>query len=118
MVSKQQTGKYGENIAAEYLTKNGYKILARNFKRKTGEIDIVAKRKKNIVFVEVKVVDDSSALHEKLHPEKQRKIIRTAQWFLSEQNLEENVPWQIDLIAVDGYFDRVSAHIERAVAES
>jgi putative endonuclease len=115
MVSKQQTGKLGEDIAADYLQKRGYKILARNFKRKTGEIDIVAKRGRTIVFVEVKVVTSSSALHEKLHYKKQQKITRTGQWYLSENGMEYGVPWQVDLIAVDANSETICAHIEQAV---
>lgn len=116
MVSKQQIGNRGEDIAAEYLEKKGYKILARNFKRKTGEIDIVAKHGRIIVFVEVKVVTSSSALHEKLHYKKQQKIIRTGQWYLSENGMECGIPWQIDLVAVDSFSQSVCAHITRAVA--
>lgn len=118
MVSTKQIGTTGEDIAANYLQSRGYRILTRNFKRKTGEIDIVAKFKKDIVFVEVKVVTSSSVLHEKLHPEKQRKIIRTALWYLSENKMEHGIPWQIDLIAVDAYSGTVCAHIERAVEAS
>lgn len=115
MVSKQQTGKQGEDIAVKYLKKRGYQILARNFRRKSGEIDIIAKRKKTIIFAEVKVVTDSSVLHEKLNWKKQQKIVRTAQWYLSENGMEEGVPWQIDLIAIDDFTEKVSVHIEQAV---
>lgn len=118
MISTKQAGIKGEDIATRYLQGMGYKVLERNFKRKTGEIDIVAKRKKDIIFVEVKVVTSSSALHEKLHPEKQRKIIKTALWYLSENKMEQGVPWQIDLIAVDSETGSVVAHIERASVAS
>ena len=47
-------GDIGENIACKYLIKNHYKILERNFKNSIGEIDIIARHKKEIVFVEVK----------------------------------------------------------------
>ena len=54
MYYKQQIGKNGENIAVDYLRKNGYKILDRNFYCWWGEIDIIAQDKNEIVFVEVK----------------------------------------------------------------
>ena len=54
MYYKQKIGKYGEDVAVEYLKRNRYKILSRNYKCKYGEIDIIAKEKEEIVFVEVK----------------------------------------------------------------
>ena len=54
MNAKQQLGKIGENLASEYLEKQGYLILERNFACRQGEIDIIAKDEKEFVFVEVK----------------------------------------------------------------
>lgn len=51
---RQQFGKKSETLAAWYLKKNGYKIIEQNFRTELGEIDIIAKEKKTIVFVEVK----------------------------------------------------------------
>jgi putative endonuclease len=51
---RQQFGKKSEDLAAWYLKKNGYKILEQNYRTRLGEIDIIAKDKKTIVFVEVK----------------------------------------------------------------
>ena len=50
----KERGKQGEEIATQYLTKKGYQILERNFYARKGEIDIIAKEKQEIVFVEVK----------------------------------------------------------------
>ena len=47
-------GKIGENIACDYLIKNGYKIICRNYRNRFGEIDIIASFKNEVVFVEVK----------------------------------------------------------------
>lgn len=54
MYEKHITGKEGENIASEFLDKNGYEIIDRNFHTKQGEIDIIAKDKEEYVFIEVK----------------------------------------------------------------
>lgn len=48
------TGNKGEELAAEYLQKKGYTILAKNYRSKWGEVDIIAKQNKVVVFVEVK----------------------------------------------------------------
>lgn len=55
MLSRQQQfGEKGESIAERHLKKRGYKILEKNYRTKVGEIDIIAKEKNTIVFVEVK----------------------------------------------------------------
>lgn len=53
-MGKKETGNFGERIALSLLRSCGYKILAKNFHTKFGEIDIVAKDKDTLVFVEVK----------------------------------------------------------------
>ena len=47
-------GKYGEEIARDYLKRKGYKIIAQNYKTKRGEVDIIATHKKVLVFIEVR----------------------------------------------------------------
>lgn len=54
MITRKQTGNRGEEQAVQFLRKQGYKILARNFSTAVGELDIVAQEKKTLVFVEVK----------------------------------------------------------------
>ena len=54
-VNKRATGADKEQLAARYLVDNGYTVLERNFRNKTGEIDIIAKKDNYIVFVEVKL---------------------------------------------------------------
>lgn len=51
---KQELGRVGENMAADHLEKQGYKILARNFRSPAGELDIVCCKNSTLVFVEVK----------------------------------------------------------------
>ena len=53
-MSKKQTGKVGEEVAAEFLSKKGYKILERNWGSKWGEIDLIGQDGETLVFVEVK----------------------------------------------------------------
>lgn len=79
-------GDVGEKIAAGYLQQNGYRILEKKYKAKSGEIDIIAAEKDWLVFVEVKT--RSSSLYgrpaEAVDRRKQQNIIKTAQWYLSK----------------------------------
>ena len=53
-MNKKTTGEIGEEFAVRYLRSQGYKILVRNFRCRLGEIDIIARDGKTVVFVEVK----------------------------------------------------------------
>lgn len=54
MIRNKRTGQLSENYAASVLEKKGYKIIARNYKTKQGELDIIAKDNDTICFIEVK----------------------------------------------------------------
>ena len=54
MLSKKEFGNIGEDISCKYLEQKGYKIIERNFTCRQGEIDIIAKDGKELVFIEVK----------------------------------------------------------------
>lgn len=51
---KKELGRRGENIAAQYLTAQGFKVIARNYHTRFGELDLICSKGKDIVFVEVK----------------------------------------------------------------
>lgn len=85
-------GKKCEQIASDYLKKNGYTILARNFLFKGGEIDIIAQKDTDLVFVEVKGrtnVDFASA-KESVTISKQKRIKEGCALFLLKNGLNEN----------------------------
>ena len=86
---KQELGKLGEQIAVEYLSKNKYQILERNFYCRQGEIDIVAKDKDEIVFVEVKTRSNYNfgRPSEAVDYNKQKHIYRVAKYYLYKRNL-------------------------------
>lgn len=90
-MSKQNLflGKTGESLAEGFLKKNGYKILARNFKTKIGEIDIIALDKDTISFVEVKTrqTDRFGLPQEAISGFKQRQISKAALAYLKDKNL-------------------------------
>ena len=84
-------GKLGEDCAAKFLEAQGYKIVARNFRIRSAEIDIIAQLDNVIVFVEVKA--RSNIRHglpvEAVNLRKQKKIIEAASVFLQDENFSE-----------------------------
>ncbi len=96
-------GKIGEDKAVELLKTEGYKILARNYRARSGELDIVALDKGTICFVEVKTrLDDKLGLPvEAITKPKQRQIIKTALVYLKENNLLNNNA-RFDVVSVLG----------------
>ena len=102
-----ETGKLGEDLACEYLVKNGYKIIGRNYRINFGEIDIIAKKRglladKAIHFVEVKSLSNTETIFPEEHVnfKKQRKLRQLAEIWLSKNKISQNVPYQIDIISV------------------
>ncbi|OGH47744.1 MAG: hypothetical protein A3A51_04900 [Candidatus Levybacteria bacterium RIFCSPLOWO2_01_FULL_39_10] len=77
------TARMGEDLAANFLKKKGYKIIDRNFRLGYGEIDIIAVKKNTLVFVEVKTRRGSlyGTPFEQISSNKLRTIVRTAQFY-------------------------------------
>jgi len=106
MTKTSESGKIGEDIAAEYLIRNGFRVLERNFRRSWGEIDIVAKSKDNtLVFVEVKSMNEFGALRAEDHLTKTKlsRLKKICMFYATEHDsfINEKRGWQIDLIAID-----------------
>ena len=89
-MDKQALGRFGEEQAARYLRKKGYTIFARNYRCRQGEIDIIARKKGVVVFVEVKLRKDAdfAAAREFVTRSKQEKILKTASLWLSQNDCE------------------------------
>lgn len=112
---KQKIGQIGENAVCTYLERKGYSIVDRNYLRKWGELDIVAKKSNKLYFIEVKSVSRESALwnvsHEtgyrpedNMHPWKVERLKRIIQTYLADKNVLENDEWQFDVATV--YIDQ------------
>lgn len=96
--NKRQLGILAENLAATALFKKGYQILKRNFSTKIGEIDLIAKDKDTLVFIEVKAkTGDSFGIPETMiNPKKLKKLKQLAEIYLEGKNH----PARIDVVAV------------------
>lgn len=103
-------GKLGEDIACMFLKKHKYKIIERNYLKKWGELDIVAKKAGKLCFVEVKTVSceisDASVTHvtgirpeENMHSSKMHKFARTIETYIQEKGIS-NAEWTASLITV------------------
>jgi putative endonuclease len=99
---RQSLGKLGENLACTALERRGYAILARRYRTKLGEIDIVARDGLAIVFVEVKARsgDDFGGAAAAVTVWKQRRLTLMALDYLARHRLEER-PCRFDVVTVD-----------------
>lgn len=109
---KKLLGHAGEVKAAEFLKEKKYKILARNFRTRIGEIDIIAEDGDTVVFVEVKTRSDDSfgSPSEAVGYKKREKYFMVAEEYLLKEG-RENAPCRFDVIEIrDGQIN----HIENA----
>lgn len=95
-------GRWGEEEAAHFLARDGWTIVARNVRTPVGELDIVARRKKLLVFIEVKTRRTLAfgTPQEAVGAHKRRQIVRSAQWYLAEQPALRALQLRFDVIAV------------------
>ena len=98
---KKELGKKGEELALRFLKKNGYQIIERNYVCKLGEIDIIAKEKDTLAFVEVKTRTSTLFGPPELSvtPFKQMQLSKAALYFLKVKKLED-VKARFDVVAI------------------
>lgn len=95
-------GNKGEQLAVEYIKAQGFIILAQNYKKFFGEIDIIAQKKNIIAFIEVKSrINSLVSMHELIPAIKQQKIIKVAQTFIFEKKLSGDIIYRFDAALID-----------------
>lgn len=101
MYIRHEIGEIGENIATKYLKQNGYKIIERNFIAKHGEIDIIARDKNEIVFIEVKTRTNGEFGKpiDAVNNIKQKHLKQAVKYYIYKNNLE-NEYIRLDVIEV------------------
>ena len=118
ITEKRKTGNLGEDIACRFLMKQGFNVIERNYLKKCGEIDIIAKSKNKLHFVEVKAVscetipnvsdetskDGEFRPEDNVHPWKLQRLAKTVQIYLTEKDVPHETNWQFDVITV--YIDK------------
>ncbi len=115
---KRRLGAAGEDAAAAYLERCGYRILERNWRCRYGEIDLVVSDGDQIVFVEVRARRDGHALESVTLP-KRRRLITLAYEYLAARALPATTLWRIDVIAVKVSGQRITdcEHLIAAVED-
>jgi putative endonuclease len=118
LTEKRKTGNLGEDLACRFLMKHGFNIIDRNYLKKCGEIDIIAKNKGKIHFIEIKSVScetissisDETSKNNDFRPEdnihqwKLQRLAKTIQIYLIEKSVSDETDWQFDVITV--YIDK------------
>ena len=96
-----ELGRSGERIAAQFLGNNGYKIINTDFRTRLGQVDIIAKEKDTICFVEVKAraTDSFGQPVEAVGDVKQRRIAKAALMFLKQNRLLGS-PARFDVVSI------------------
>jgi len=112
-MSNKITGNYGEDLAVNFLKKQGYKILERNYRIRGGEIDIVCMDGDYLVFVEVKsrLSDEYGPPEESMTPWKIKYLLKTAQFYLLKMDWGDK-PYRLDFIGIDFVEDKENPKIE------
>ena len=98
---KKKLGREGEDRAAQFLAKKGYKILERNYSTRSGEIDLVALHNGVVVFVEVKTrtSDAYGAPELAVNPRKQLRMIKAALGYIKYKKIHQ-MPCRFDVVAI------------------
>lgn len=114
-MNRRELGKFGEDKAVEYLKKQGYQIIERNFRYARAEIDIIASRDDFLAFVEVKLRRNlkyglpQSAVDYR----KQEKIKRAAQFYLMKNKNDKKIRFDVISIQINDSSGRLK-HFENA----
>lgn len=100
-MEKKELGKKGEELALRFLKKRGYRIIEKNYVCKMGEMDIIAKEKDTLAFIEVKTRTSTTFGPPQLavNPTKQMQLSKVALYFLKEKGIEE-MKARFDVVAI------------------
>ncbi|HEY4497655.1 MAG TPA: YraN family protein [Candidatus Paceibacterota bacterium] len=99
---KQNVGNIGENVACQFLEKQGFRIVERNYRKKWGEIDIVAEKDKILHFVEVKTITSKGDYlpEDNVRLWKKQRLSRAIRTYLAERRIPDEQEFEIDVVSV------------------
>ena len=114
---KQKVGNLGENLACRFLEERGFKIIERNYRKKWGELDIIAEKEGILHFVEVKSLTWRPGRQVEYLPEdnvrlwKKQRMSRAIRTYFLDRKISDETDFEIDIAAVFLDFDRKKARI-------
>ncbi|AZA87509.1 endonuclease [Chryseobacterium shandongense] len=116
MAQHNDFGKKAEDLAADFLLKNGYKILVRNFRYQKAEIDIIAEKNNLIIICEVKArsTDVFNLPQESVNKKKIKLLVSAADYYLQEFKVLKEVRFDIISLLPDEKQNLVIEHIQDA----
>lgn len=106
VLNRKSLGQDGETLACNYLRKKGYKIIARNYRCKIGEIDIIARHKRTLIFCEVKTRNsrEFGEPFEAVNKPKQDRLRYLAQSYLQskyyDRDFHKNLDYRFDVVSI------------------
>jgi putative endonuclease len=107
-LTRKELGARGEQLAAEHLQQNGFRIVARNWRCRSGELDLIAENEEVLLFVEVRSRTNTGTFgtaQESIDVRKMRQVRETAQVYLHMKQREEGVPVRFDVICATYHLD-------------
>ena len=115
MAQHNELGKQGEELAVSFLLKNGYKIVARNFRYQKAEVDIIAQKEDILAAVEVKTrsTPDFGDPQDFVKRKQIQLLVKAMDYFVNEHHLEVDVRFDIIAIIKNKAGTRVE-HVENA----
>ncbi|MBI3913277.1 MAG: YraN family protein [Chloroflexi bacterium] len=117
--ARKNLGESGERVAALFLEQRGYKIIARNFRTRTGEMDLIAQDADGLAFIEVRARRAGASMTPEesiATPRKRTRLFAVAQEFLSAQPEFADAAWRIDLVAIE--LDRAGRVVRMEVVKN
>lgn len=116
MISNKEIAQSGEDAATVYLEAKGYAIITRNYELPMGEIDIVAKKRGMLYFVEVKTSLDTHRdffnPEERVDKRKRKNLQNLCETYLIREGIAPDTEWQLDVISVTLDKEGKNPHIE------
>ena len=117
--NKRKKGKYAEDIAKNFLLNKGYDIISQNYFKRYGEIDIIAREKEVIVFVEVKSLYSEGfiEINETISKLKRMRLINLANMWIWEYYKRNNIEFRIDFVGIvfEGSKIKRILHLENSI---